>query len=99
MKPHIYLSEKKKVKILFHFNATIMNFKSFHQCFVSAAFSHRASSCLSAQSSFLIKKSTYYISEDSRPHEIDHLGHLIDVDESLVVQLLGQRGEGAQHPG
>lgn len=39
-----------------------------------------------------------YVSEDSWPHEIDHLSHLIDVDNTLVLQLLGQRGEGTEHP-
>lgn len=39
----------------------------------------------------------YNISEDSRPHQIDHLCHLIDVDHALVLQLLRQRGEGAEH--
>lgn len=42
---------------------------------------------------------TYYISEDPRPHEIDHLGHLIDVNDAFAFQLLGQRGEGAEHAG
>lgn len=46
---------------------------------------------------YLTEKRTYYISEDSRPHEIDHLRHLIDVDDPLALQLLGQRGEGAEH--
>lgn len=38
-----------------------------------------------------------YISEDARPHEINHLSHLVDVDHPLILQLLGQRGEGAEH--
>lgn len=41
---------------------------------------------------------TYDISEDSGPHQIDHLRHLVDVHHVFVLQLLGQRGEGAEHP-
>lgn len=41
---------------------------------------------------------SYDICEDSRPHEIDHLGHLIDVHDALILQLLGQRGQSTEHP-
>lgn len=46
-----------------------------------------------------VVKRTHYISEDSGPHQIDHLGHLVDVDHPFVLQLLGQRGEGAEGSG
>lgn len=41
--------------------------------------------------------STYYVCENSRPHEVDHFGHLIDAHGTLTLQLLGQGGEGTQH--
>lgn len=28
------------------------------------------------------------VSEDSRPHEVDHLGHRVDVHHALVLELL-----------
>lgn len=46
-----------------------------------------------------LAKRTHCVSEDSRPHEVDHLGHLVDVDHPFVLQLLGQRGEGAEGSG
>ncbi|TNN88195.1 hypothetical protein EYF80_001411 [Liparis tanakae] len=42
---------------------------------------------------------THNVSEDSWPHEVDHLGHLIDVGGALTLQLLRQCGEGTQHAG
>lgn len=41
---------------------------------------------------------THDIGEDSGPHQIDHLRHLVDVDHVFVLQLLRQSGEGAEHP-
>lgn len=38
------------------------------------------------------------IGEDSRPHQIDHLGHLVDVNHTFILQLLRQSCEGAEHP-
>ena len=34
--------------------------------------------------------------EDAGPHEVDHLGHLVDVHRPLALQLLGQGAEGTQ---
>lgn len=38
------------------------------------------------------------IREDSGPHQIDHLCHLVDVDHAFALKLLRQSGEGAEHP-
>lgn len=41
---------------------------------------------------------THDLCEDSRSHEVDHLGNLIDVNRPLRVQLLGQGGESTEGP-
>ena len=40
---------------------------------------------------------SYDVCEDAGPHEVDHLGHLVDVHSTLALQLLGQGAEGTHH--
>lgn len=42
---------------------------------------------------------THNLCEDPWPHEVDHLGHLIDIDCPFSLQLLRQGGECTQRAG
>lgn len=64
---------------------------------VEAYFKALFYSLCSEKGQILVLKS-YKVCEDPWTHEIDHLGHLIDVHSALALQLLTQGGESTQYP-